>query len=101
MEWKSELSLWTDNSLSWVRISHRLNILVTDLIDKKYDDNEQETSTTKTEVCAFASRSKAKQNREDLPLLVHLQELYLFVKENGLILNQELNSIKRTQWQKE
>ena len=49
-----------DNSHSWVRISHGLNKLVTDLIDKKYDDNVQETSTTKTEVFAFASRSKAK-----------------------------------------
>ena len=49
-----------DNSHSWVRISHGLNKLVTDLIDKKYDDHEQETSTTKTEVFAFASRSKGK-----------------------------------------
>ena len=50
-----------DNSHSWVRISHGLNKLVTDLIDKEYDDDdEQETSTTKTEVFAFASRSKAK-----------------------------------------
>ena len=49
-----------DNSHSWVRISHGLNKLVTDLIDKEYDDNEQETFTTKTEVIAFASRSKAK-----------------------------------------
>ena len=55
-----------DNSLSWVRISHGLNKLVPDLIDKEYDDNEQETSETKTEalalktdVLAFASRSKA------------------------------------------
>ena len=56
-----------DNSHSWVRISHGLNKLVTDLIDKEYDDNEQETCETKTEafalktnVLAFASRSKAK-----------------------------------------
>ena len=47
-----------DNSHSWVRISHGLNKTVTDLIDKEYDDDEQETSTTKTEVFAFASRSK-------------------------------------------
>ena len=54
-----------DNSHSWVRISQGLNNLVTDLIDKEYDDNEQETSETKTEifalktdVFAFASRSK-------------------------------------------
>ena len=48
-----------DNSHSWVRISRGLNKLVTDLIDKEYDD-EQETSTTKTDVFAFGSRSKAK-----------------------------------------
>ena len=89
------------NSHSWVRISHGLNKLVTDLSNKENDDNEQETSAKKTEVLAFASRSKAKQNREDLPLIAHLQELYLFVKEYGLILNQELNPIKRTQWQKD
>ena len=49
-----------DKSHSWVRISHGLNKLVTDLIDEEYDDNQQETSETKTEVFAFASRSKAK-----------------------------------------
>ena len=44
-----------------------LNKLVTDLIDKEYDDNEQETSETKSEefalkmnVLASASRPKAK-----------------------------------------
>ena len=60
-------SMNKDHSHSWVRISHGLNKLVTDLIDKEYDDNEQETSETKSEdfalksnVLAFASRSKAK-----------------------------------------
>ena len=38
-----------DNSHSWVRISHVLNKLVTDVIDKEYDDNEQETSEMKFE----------------------------------------------------
>ena len=33
-----------DNSHSWVRISHGLNKLVTDLSNKEEDDNEQETS---------------------------------------------------------
>ena len=37
-----------DNSHFWVRFSHGLNKWVKDLIDKKYDDNEQETSETKT-----------------------------------------------------
>ena len=56
-----------DNSHSWVRISHGLIKLVTDLSNKEYDDNEQETSEMKSEefalktnVLAFASRSKAK-----------------------------------------
>ena len=48
-----------DNSHLWVKISHGLNKLVTDLINREYDDNEQEISETKTEVFAFASRSKA------------------------------------------
>ena len=56
-----------DNSHSWVRISHVLNKLVTDLSNKENDDNDQETSemqfedfALKTNVLAFASRSKAK-----------------------------------------
>ena len=44
---------------------------------------------------------RLKQKREDPRLLVHLQGLYPFLKEHGLILNQELNSIKLTQWQKD
>ena len=56
-----------DNSHSWVTISHGLIKLVMDLSNKEYDDNEQETSEMKSEefalktnVLAFASRSKAK-----------------------------------------
>ena len=68
------MSMNKDNSHSWVRISHGLIQLVTDLIDKEYNDNEQETSemefeefALKTNELAFASRSKAKakpQRRE-------------------------------------
>ena len=54
MEWKLELkSVNKDNSHSWVRISHGLNEFVTDLIDREYDDNEQETSETKSEEFAL------------------------------------------------
>ena len=56
-----------DNSHSWVRISQGLNKLVKDLSNKEDDDNEQDTSemqfeefALKTNVLAFASRSKAK-----------------------------------------
>ena len=56
-----------DNSHSWVRITHGLNKLVTDLSNNKEDDNnEQEISemqfedfALKTNVLAFASRSNA------------------------------------------
>ena len=56
-----------DISHSWVRIFPGLNKLVTDLINREYDDNEQETSTTKMEVSAFASRSKAKEAQPRRP----------------------------------
>ena len=61
------MSVNKDNSHSWVGISHGLKKLVTDLSNKDDDDNEQETSEMKFEDCAlksnvlaFASRSKAK-----------------------------------------
>ena len=61
------VSINKDHSHSWVRISHGLNKLVTDLNNKEHDDNEQETSemqfedyALKSNVLAFASRSKAK-----------------------------------------
>ena len=88
-----------DNPHSLVRISHGLNELVTDLIDKEYDDSEQETSETKTEVfalrtnvLAFASRSKAKAKprRRTSACSSTRTVLYLSVKAFGLILSQEL-----------
>ena len=45
--------------------------------------------------------TRLEYNRADFPLLAHLQGLYIFLFEHGLIFDQELNSIKRTQWQKE
>ena len=51
-----------DNSHSWVRISHGLNKLVTDLSDKEQEPSEMKTEefAVKTNVLACASRSKAK-----------------------------------------
>ena len=86
------MSLNKDNSHSWVRISHGLNKLVTDLSNKKENDNnEQETSemqfedfALKTNVLAFCEPIK------DVLLPAHLQELYPSVKESGLILSQKI-----------
>ena len=61
------IRIWSvnkDNTHSWVTISHGLNKLVTDLIDKGYEDNEQEASEIKFEefalknVLVFANRSE-------------------------------------------
>ena len=95
-----------DTSHSRVRISHGLNKLVTDLSNKDDDDNEQETSEMQFEDFALKpmylllrADQRLKQNHEDVLLPAYLQELYLFVKEYGLILNQELNRISLTQCQ--
>ena len=94
-----------NNSHSWVRMSHGLNKLVTDLSNKEYDDKEQETSETKTEVFALktnvlasASRSKAKAKPRRRTSAC-LQELYLSVKGLGLMWSQQLIRISLTQFQ--
>ena len=73
------------NSHSWVRISHGLNKLVTNLNNKDQDDNEQETSEMQFEDYAlklnasdFASRSKAKAKPQ--PQIYSLSE-YLVSKK--------------------
>ena len=63
-----------DNSHSWVRISHGLSKLVTDLSNKEDDNNEQETSEVQFEEYALKlnagdvacrSKGKAKPQRRD------------------------------------
>ena len=60
-------SMNKDHSHSWVRISHGVNKLVTNLNNKDQNDSEQETSEMQFEdyalrlnASAFASRTKAK-----------------------------------------
>ena len=101
-----------DNSHSWVRISHGLNKLVTDLSNKEDDNNEQETSEMQFEDFALKSNvlacfcepiKRLKQNHEDVLLPAHLQELSLSVKDLGLILSQKfirlsLTRVKTTEY---
>ena len=47
-----------DTSHSWVRISHGLNKLVTNLNNKDRDDNEQETSEMQFEGYALKNESR-------------------------------------------
>ena len=85
MEWKSEFeSMNKDHSHSWVRISHGLNKLVTNL-----NDNEQETSEMQSEDYALKSNA-LKQNRKDVLLPAHPQKLYLLEKELGPMLNHKI-----------
>ena len=68
-----------DNSHSWVRISHCLNKLVTDLSNnKENDNNEQETPemqfedfALKTNVLAFATKGSSKTTKTYFCQLIH------------------------------
>ena len=65
------MSLNKDNSHSWVRISHGLNKLVTNLNNKEYDDNEQEISEMQFEDFASQSKAKAKPSETRFCQLIH------------------------------
>ena len=99
-------SINKDNSHSWVRISKWIE-WVGHGFDRRRVRRQragnlwEKNLRWKPMYLLLRADQKLKQNREDLPLLTHIQELYLFVKEYGLILNRELDSIKRTQWQKD
>ena len=67
-----------DNSRSWVRISHGLNTLVTNLNSQDQDDNEQETSEMLFEDYAlrlnesdFAADQRSEQNQTYFCQLIH------------------------------
>ena len=88
-------SMNKDDSHSWVRISHGLNKLVTNLNNKEHDDNEQETSEMQFEDCAlrlnvsdFASRPKADAKPQGRNVASSSTRTFpVGGKELGLILN--------------
>ena len=98
MEWKSELNLQTKTILTrgpeflmdWTSWSQTWSTRSTTTTSRRLSQRRRKYLRVQVD-------RRLKQNREDLQLLAHLQGLYIFLKENGLILNQELNSIKRTQ----
>ena len=90
-------SMIKDNSHSWVRISHDLNKLVTDLNNKENDDNQQETSemrfedcALKTNVLAYANRSKAKAKPQRRISARSSTKTVLIQKKLGPILNHKI-----------
>ena len=109
MECKVELNLWTKSILTrrseflvdWTSWSQTWSTKSTTTTSRKLLKRRRNFLRWRRKYLLLQADQRLKQNREDLPLLVHLQELYLFVKEYGLILNQELNPITRTQLQKD
>ena len=76
-------SMNKDNSHSWVRISHGVNKLVTNL-----NNNERETSEMQFKECVLKLNAGDFANKNEI-LPAHPQELYLSEKELGRMLNQE------------
>ena len=109
MEWKAELNLCTTAILT------RGSEFLMDRTSWSQTWSTKSTTTTKRrplkrrrtylrwrrKYWRLQADPRLEQNQEDRQLIVHLQGLYVFLNEYGLILNQELNSIKITQWQKE
>ena len=72
-----------DHSHSWVRMSHGLNKLVTNLNNKDQDDNEQETSEMSSETIrqnwmqvTLQADRRPKQNHKEEILPAHTQIFY-------------------------
>ena len=109
MEWKLELNLWTKTILTrgseflmdWTSWSQTWSTKSTTTTSRRSLKRRRKYLRWKRMYLLLQADQRPKQNQQDLPLLTHLQELHLFVKEYGLILNQELNPIKRTQRQKD
>ena len=95
-----------DNFHLWVRISHGLNKLGTDLINREYDNNKQETSemqfedfALKTNALAIASRSKAKAKPQRRTPACSPTRALSIGKECGLMLSQKIIRPSLTQCQ--
>ena len=100
MEWKLELNLWKKTILTrgseflmdWTGWSQTWSTKSTTTTSRKPLKRRRKYLRWRRKYLHMQANQRLKQNREDLPLLAHLQELYLFMKEHGLTLNQELNS---------
>ena len=85
-----------DHSHSWVRISHGLDQLETNLNNKERDYNEQEISEVQLEEYALKlmrvvlhADQRPKQDHKDENLPILSQERYLLEKDLGPMLSQE------------
>ena len=110
VEWKLELNVWTKTILTrgseflmaWINWWRTwVTTKRTTTTSRKPLRCSSKKSRWKRMYLLLRADQRPKQNHEDLPLLAHLQELYLSVKDVGLILSQELDRISITQCQKD
>ena len=109
MEWKSELNLQTKTILTrgseflmdWISWSKTWSTKSTTTTSRRPLRRSRKSLRWKRMYLLLQADQRLKQHHEDLPLLAHLQELHLFVKENGPILSQKLVRLSLTQWQKD
>ena len=102
IEWKLELNLWAKTILTrgseflmdWTSWSQTWSTKSTTTTSRRPLRRGRKHLRWDQMYLFLQADQRLKQNHEDLPLLAHLQELYLFV-------NQELIPIRRTQWQKD
>ena len=97
-----------DNCHSWVRISHGLNMLVTELSNKQ-GERQQRAGKLRDAVrqslrwnwmhVLLRADQRPKQNHEDVLLPAHPQELHPSGKESGLMLSQKIVPQSITQCQ--
>ena len=106
MEWKSELCLWTKTILTprseflmaWTSWSRTWATRSTTTTSKRPLQRRPKNLRWKRMYLLLQADQRLKQYHEDLPLHSHLQELYLLVKELG-ILNQKIIRPSLTQGQ--
>ena len=103
MEWKLELNLSTKTNLTrgseflmdWISWSQTWSTKSTTPTSRRPLRRSRKNLRWKRMYLLLQADQRLKQDHGDLRLLAHLHELYLFVKEDGPILNQELNPILR------
>ena len=80
-----------DNSHSWVGISHGLNKLVTDLIDKEYDDTEHDETLCGYEDIVssrtdhFTASVKVSPHEVLVQLMIDIQQIFATHQKGGLL----------------
>ena len=108
MEWKLKIELWAKTILTrgseflmdWTSWSQTWSTTSTTTTSRKPVKRRRKYLRWRRKYFLLQADQRLNQNRKDLPLLAHLQELYLSVKEDGLMLSQELVPISLTQCKK-